>query len=125
MASVLTTNSTVTCGHSGNVAVTSTQKLKVNNNSVLVRTSIEGKSIPATPLPGSCQTQPASDPSGPTAKPCTKVSSVDHGEATKLKVNGQAVMLDTLSGTTDGMVAKTTPQTLLSATAGQAKLTAS
>jgi len=52
------------------------------------------------------------------------VSSVTSGEATKLKVNGQAVMLDTLSGTTDGMVAKTTPQMLLSATAGQTKLTA-
>jgi len=108
----------VTCGHSGNVAVTSTQKLRVNNNPVLVKASIESKVI------AGCATVPASDPSGPTAKPCTAVSSVTSGEATKLKVNGQAVMLDTLSGTTDGMVAKTTPQMLLSATAGQTKLTA-
>jgi hypothetical protein len=110
MAGVLITSSTVTCGHSGNVVVTSTQKLKV---------SIADKSI------AGCTTAPASDASGPTAKPCIKVSSVNNGEATKLKVNRQAVMLDTLSGKTDGMVAKITPQPLLSATAGQTKLTAS
>lgn len=121
MAGVLITNSTVTCGHSGNVTVTSTQKLKVGNNPVLVKASIQGKSIP------DCKTiAPANDPSGTqTGQKCTTVSSVGSGEATKLKVNGQAVMLDTLSGTTDGMVAKITPQTLLSATAGQTKLTAS
>ena len=118
MAGVLITSSTVICGHSGNVAVTSTQKLKVSNNPVLVKASISGKSI------SGCATPAASDPSGPTAKPCTTVSSVGSGEATKLKVNGQAVMLDTLSGTTDGMAAKITPQTLLSATAGHTKLTA-
>jgi hypothetical protein len=118
MAGVLITNSTVTCGHSGNVTVTSTQKLKVSNSPVLVKASIESKSIP------DCATTPATDASGPTAKPCKTVSSVSSGEATKLKVNGQAVMLDTLSGTTDGMVTKTTPQMLLSATAGQTKLTA-
>jgi hypothetical protein len=118
MAGVLVTNSTVTCGHSGNVTVTSTQKLKVSNSPVLIKTSIENQSIP------DCLTAPASDASGPTAKPCKTVSSVGSGEATKLKVNGQAVMLDTLSGATDGMVTKVTPQLLLSATAGHTKLTA-
>lgn len=124
MGNVLTTDSRVTCGHSGNVEVTSTQKLKVSNNSVLVKTSIEGKSIPVIPSPGCCQTQPVSDASGTTANPCTTVSSVTRGEATKLKVNGQAVMLDTLAGETNGMVLKIRPQKLLSATAGQTKLMA-
>jgi len=45
MTGVLITNSMVTCGHSGNVAVTSTQKLRVNNNPVLVKASIESKVI--------------------------------------------------------------------------------
>jgi hypothetical protein len=119
MAGVLITSSTVTCGHSGNVVVTSTQKLKVGNNPVLVKVSIADKSI------AGCTTAPASDASGPTAKPCKKVSLVSNGEATKLKVNGQAVMLDTLSGETDGMVAKIKPQLLLSPTAEQTKLTVS
>ncbi|MDZ8258028.1 hypothetical protein [Nostoc sp. ChiQUE01b] len=118
MASVLTTSSNVICGHSGNVAVTSTQKLKVGNNPVLVKTSIEGKSVP------NCATVPAADATGSTAIKCTTVSSVSSGEATKLKVNKQPVMLDTLSGETNGMVAKITPQKLLAATAGQSKLTA-
>ena len=119
MASVLITSRNVTCGHGGKVAVISTQKLTVSNHPVLVKSSIENKSI------SGCTTPPASDTSGPTAKPCITVSSVISGEAIKLKVSGQAVMLDTLlSGTTDGMVAKITPQTLLSATAGQTKLTA-
>jgi hypothetical protein len=34
------------------------------------------------------------------------------------------VLLDTRAGKTNGMVGKTSPQTLLSATAGQDKLTA-
>jgi hypothetical protein len=124
MAGVLTTNSTVACGHSGNVTVTGTQKLIVSNNPVLVKAGIAGKTIL------DCQTiEPANDPSGtPTGNKCKNVSSVSSGEATKLKVkvNGQwqAVMLDTLSGTTDGMVAKITPQLLLSAKAEQTKLTA-
>lgn len=121
MAGVLITSSTITCGHSGNVTVTSTQKLKVSNNPVLVKARIEGKTVSGCATP-----EPANDPSGtPTGRKCTSVSSVSKGWATKLKVNNQAVMLDTLSGTTGGMVAKTTPQRLLSATAGQTKLTAS
>lgn len=118
MPGVLTTGSSVICGHGGTVSTTGVSKLKVSGNPVLQKTGIMGQSV------SSCGTPPASDPSGPTAIPCSTVISVDTGEATKLKVAGAPVMLETLAGKTDGMVGKTTPQTLLSATAGQTKLTA-
>jgi hypothetical protein len=118
MPGVLTKGSNVTCGHGGTVVTSSPAKLKVNGQAVLLKDGIASK-----PVSG-CTTPPASDPSGPTAIPCATVTSVDLGEATKLKVDGSAVMLETLAGKTDGMVAKMTPQTLLSATAGQNKLTA-
>jgi hypothetical protein len=117
MPGVLTTGSNVTCGHAGTVTTSSTTKLKVNGQPALLKTGIESKSV------STCATPPASDPSGPTAQPCSSVSSVDTGEATKLTAGGKPVMIDTLTGKTDGMVAKVTPQTLLSATAGQSKLT--
>jgi hypothetical protein len=117
MPHVLTTGSNVTCGHSGTVSTASTAKLKVNGQPVLLKEGIQGRSV------AGCTTPPASDISGPTAKPCTLVSTVSAGAATKLKVSGQSVMLQTLAGATDGMVAKETPQKLLSADAGQVKLT--
>jgi hypothetical protein len=49
---------------------------------------------------------------------------VGSGRAAKLTVGGAPVLLDSLTGSTNGMVAKVTPQTLLSATAGQSKLSA-
>lgn len=131
MPSVLTTASTVLCGlevtgppplHGGKVASVSSAKLRVNSNPVLLKSSIDGKTIVG------CKTPPASDASGPTAKPCSAVSSVPPGpgvtagEATKLKTGGEWVMLDTLAGITDGMVGKVTPQTLLFAIADQNKL---
>lgn len=116
MANVLTMASNVTCGHGGKVTVVSTVKLTVNGSPLLLKSSIAGKSVAA------CTTPPAADASGPTAKPCTTVATVSLGEAMKLTVGGQPVMLDTLKGETDGMVAKTTPQMLLAAIAGQIKL---
>lgn len=116
MSNVLTMASDVTCGHKGKVTVASIAKLTVNGNPVLLSNSIADK------LVASCATPPAADPSGPTAKPCTSVTGISAGEATKLTVGGQPVMLDTLKGETDGMVAKTTPQTFLAAIAGQVKL---
>jgi hypothetical protein len=115
MAGVLTTASTVLCGpdvppnHGGTVAVSSTAKLKVNGNPVLIKSSIAGKSV------GGCKT-----PQSNSTKPCTTVSSVLSGEASKLKAGGSPVMLDsTLSGQTDGA-----PPGTLSASAGQNRLTA-
>ncbi|HZD96152.1 MAG TPA: hypothetical protein VE133_17965 [Candidatus Sulfotelmatobacter sp.] len=118
MPGVLTTGSNVTCGHAGTVSTSGSDKLKVSGNPALLKTGIASKSI------SSCATPAASDVSGPTAIPCSTVSSVATGEATKLKISGAAVMLDTLTGQTDGMVGKVTPQLLLSATAVQSKLKA-
>lgn len=131
MAGVLTTASTVTCGHApGNVSTTSAAKLTVNGQPVLLKSSIDGKPV------GACSTPPAAEPSGPTAAPCVLVTStplvppapptpgVTGGEATKLTAGGSKVMLDTLEGKTNGMVAKASPQSLLQATAIQNKLTA-
>lgn len=118
MAGVLTAGSNVTCGHSpGKVTTTGSPKLKVSSQPVLLKLGIMGK-----PVAG-CSTVAAADVSGPTAKPCTSVVSVSSGEATKLKIGGMPVMLDTLAGDTDGMVGKLTPVSALSATAGQTKLT--
>ena len=115
MPGVLTTTSTVLCGpdvppnHGGKVAIASTAKLKVNDNPVLLNSSIAGKSV------GGCKT-----PTSNSTKPCTSVASVSSGEANKLKAGGNPVMLDTtLSGKTDGA-----PLGPLFASAGQSKLTA-
>jgi len=122
MPYVLTTSSSVQCGHSGKVAVESLAKLQVNSSPILLKGSIEGK-----PITG-CKTPSTSDTSGLTNQQCDQVSSVPPGpgvilgEATKLKVGGQPVMLDTLTGKTNGMVGKVTPQPLLSAMANQSKL---
>src|SRR5262245_34271302 len=104
MPAVLTTSSQVVCAHQGKVQVQSAEKLRVgpNKDPVLVEASIDGKKIP------DCQTTPASDPSGPTALKCQKVSSVPQGgpptptpaitagRSLKLRVNNHPVMLETL-----------------------------
>ncbi len=138
MAGVLTTSSDVTCGHSagavhGKAQVSSDVKLTVSGSPVLLKSGVDLKSV------SGCPTPPASDTSGVTAAPCTQVTStptpptgaagpptpgVGGGEATKLTCGGLPAMLDTLSGKTNGMVGKVSPQTLLSASAGQDKLTA-
>lgn len=114
MAVVLISNSNVTCGHLGKVQVSSSAKLRVNGQPVLLKSSIENKTV------ANCGTVPNPNTG---AKPCTKVIAVSTGEATKLKVGGKAVILDTLTGDTDGTVGGT-PQKLLSGTAQQSKLTA-
>ena len=124
MPKVLTTEpgSTVTCGHGpGKVLTSSSAKLTVNSNYVLLENSINNQSIDPN-----CSIVPAVDSSGTTtASKCTKVLAVTAGQATKLTVGGKPVILDTtLKGNTDGMVAKVTPQTLLGGKATQSKLTA-
>lgn len=116
MPGVLTTASNVTCGHSpGKVTTTGSPKLKVSGQPVLLKTGIMGK-----PVSG-CSTPTVSPPS-PVSKPCTSVLAVTLGEAVKLTVGSLPVVLDTLKGATDGVVANA-PQAFLSATAGQTKLT--
>ena len=115
MPKVLTEFSTVTCGHiPGKVSTSSNVKLKVDGYKVLLKSSIENKTISGCAIPV---------PPNENVK-CLKVTSVTAGEAIKLTVGGNAVMLEeALAGQTNGKVAGT-PQTLLSATADQNKLTA-
>jgi hypothetical protein len=116
VSNVLTTQSTIPCGHGGAVQVTSTAKLTVNGGPALLLDGISGK-----PIAG-CLTTPASDASGPTAKQCLNVTSVGAGAAGKLTAGGSPVMLDTVTGGSDGLVNKVLQQ-LGQASANQTKLT--
>ena len=98
MPRVLTTGVTINCGHTappaklGKVQTQGVGKLTVSQNAVLVKTGVVGKSV------AGCATQ-----SSNSTTPCSSVLGVTAGEASKLKVNGQAVLLDKqLVGTTDG-----------------------
>ncbi len=97
MPNVLTTASTVTCGHPvppklGQVIVASTAKLKVAGAPVLLPVGAAAGTI------ADCGT--VVTPGG--NKPCTKVVTVGPGPSTKLKVAGSPVLLDTLVLATDG-----------------------
>ncbi len=114
MPKVLTVASTVLCGtsapklHGGTVAATSSAKLAVGNQAVLVATSLGA-------IAGCLNAPP---PTG--ATPCLKVLTVlPVSMATKLQAGGNGVLLETLKGTTNGV-----PIGPLLATAGQAKLMA-
>ena len=126
MTFVLTTKSSVLCGHigptsplSGAFLVAGGGKLTVESAAVLVTGDVDGKPIKPTQPCGIV-------PSTSTGNiQCTKVSSVDSSsEATKLTIEGKAVVLETLKGETDGKLSGTMPQPLLKATPGQIKLSA-
>jgi hypothetical protein len=120
MAGVLTESSKVVCAHGGAVSTSGSARILIDGGKVLKKGGVVGKSVSAA-----CSTVPASDSSGPTAVKCTTVASLSAGDATKLFIDGEPVLLDSpLVGTTDGMVAKTTPQALGTAAAQQPKLTA-
>ncbi|ESA32883.1 hypothetical protein N836_24150 [Leptolyngbya sp. Heron Island J] len=121
MGEVLTTKSIIKCTsaptpgkpapsepvHGGEVVTTSTSKLKVNGEPVLLRNDIG-------PAVSGCKTS-----SSASTEPCTSAT-VTGGEATKLKVGITGVMLaDQLTGTTVGP-----PPGILTAEANQTKLTA-
>ncbi|AYV31636.1 hypothetical protein ACFWB1_36285 [Streptomyces goshikiensis] len=109
MGKVLTTASTVTCGHvpppppppdpppepppvPDLVKTSSTQKLKVEGKPVLVKSSLMGATIANCPNTVSPLT------------PCTTVQTVSLGESGKLRSGGFPVMLDRISLTTNGSV---------------------
>jgi hypothetical protein len=124
MRKVLTTQSTVTCGHrlppkTGTVQIASTAKLKVNGEPVLLRASVVGKNIPDCGIP-----VPPQGPQGNVI--CTKVLSVANAPQPKLKVNGDPVLVEPITGSTSGTVVndpeQPSPQKKLAATANQSKL---
>ena len=111
MPKVLTTDSTVSCGHGANASLSSTAKLTVGGSNVLLANGYSAWSFP----PGCSQTNVDSG-----EKICTLVTGITAGESSKLSVGGQAVLLESLGGTTDG-----SPDSLsLGATANQNKLEA-
>lgn len=113
MANVVTTASTVICGHGGKVTTVGTPKLTVAGSPVVVAAGIVGK-----PVVG-CAT-----PASSTSKPCMTAVSVDPPSLSKkLTVSGAPVALSSLSGTTDGEVGGVTPQKLLAATGAPPLLT--
>jgi hypothetical protein len=119
MPFVLTEGSTVSCGHPpGVVAKTGTAKLTVNNHPALLKKGIQGRTV------SGCEIKAVSDPSGPLALPCAAVIAVNSGEATKLTVGGESVILETLTGSTNGLKEPKLPQSLLNGKAAQNKLTA-
>jgi hypothetical protein len=114
VADVLTEASPIACGHpKGVVQTKGDAKLQVAGSPVLTKDGIDKKSISGCLVP---------DDTSKGTQHCSKVTSVNNVEATKLQVNGKPVALDTLSGMTDGL--PTSPAPTMAATANQGKLTA-
>ncbi len=133
MPEVLTTASRITCTHGGTISPSGAAKIKVNGSPVILAAGVAGKPVPPGPPapPPPPPATPCAVPTDPNTatKSCTSVISVTDGKASKLKVNGQPVLLQSLGGVTDGTGPKPpapppTPPNGLSATANQSKLTA-
>jgi hypothetical protein len=88
----MTEDATVVCTHQlGNVTNKPSQKLvTVDGRKVLVKADPEGRNIKLCPN------------INVTMKPCTQTLQVTVGYSTLLKVDGQAVCLDTVMGLTNG-----------------------
>ncbi len=107
MAYVLTTASTIECSHGGTVDVTNEPNLKVDNKPVLIGIG-----------PTFSKKCPLTDNASTGTVQC-KSAFITGGTASKLKVGGSPVMLDTVMGTTDGGAPPPTPITVK---ANQSKL---
>jgi hypothetical protein len=123
MSFALTENSKLVCAHQGAVRLTAGQsKLTVSGAKVLV----DGD-LASAPVQG-CITVVTPPPPGPVSKPCLTIASAIGGVASKLKVQGKGVLLDSIAIGSDGMVAgaplppATIPGTVQ--TAGETKLKA-
>ena|SRR5215475_7781783 len=115
MGNVFTTASTILCGpiapklHGGTVQTASAEKLTVAGQAVLVEKSL-GKVV-------GCKTVPPPPPQT-ACKNVLKV--IPNSVATKLLANGSGVLLEVLTGATDGVP----PGNLGGSQAGQTKLVA-
>jgi hypothetical protein len=112
MVSVLTTGSTVTCLHAGNVTFAGQTRLRFGTAAVLVL-----KSPPTANSAIDCKN------SGSGITPCKNITSVTAGLAVKLRVGADPVLLASLAGLTNGVVAGAF-QLLNTPSANQTKLTA-
>jgi hypothetical protein len=112
---VLTEQSTVVCADQAAVQKTAGQsKLTVAGAPVLVDGDLNGASVSACPT--------VTDPMTGQIK-CAAVASVIGGVATKLKVGGKGVLLETVAGQTNGALPGGAPKTWSVQSAGQTRLT--
>src|SRR4051794_4088319 len=88
----LSEDAKLVCKHElGRVKLEPTQDLvSINGRKVLVDDNPEGRPIKGCPN------------IGPTIKPCQKTLKVKEGYSEFIKINGQPVCLDTVTGLTDG-----------------------
>lgn len=95
MPSALTESSTLACGDQGTLQLRAGQsKLTVNGSKVLVMGDLNGADV------SGCTTVTNTNTG---TKQCLKVLTALGGVATKLTVGGQGVLLETITGTTDGL----------------------
>jgi hypothetical protein len=115
MSAALTQGSSVKCQNQGTVALTASQsRLKVGGQAVLVDGDLASAHI------GGCTTVTNNNTGD---LQCQAVLSVTGGVAGKLKVGGKGVLLDNISGKTNGLKAST-PQSWSVTDAGQTRLKA-
>lgn len=110
MPSVLTTASRIACPSQGTISPVGQPKLKVAGAQVVRLDGISNQTVSGCSVVTNSNTGEVQ---------CKMVASAS-GAASKLKVSGSAVALETLSGMTNG-----NPLNTLSATANQTKLKAS
>ena len=117
MPAVATKADTILCGHpGGTVATVGAPKLTVNGSPVLLAAGVMGKAVLTCGIIDNTGTPPSTH--------CKFVTAVTNPPSlsTKLTVSGAPVVMATLKGQTDGVVAGVTPQLLLAATVVQTKL---
>lgn len=109
MAYVMIQRGSTGCNHGGTATLSASSKLTIGGSPVIVATD-----VPSWSIAGCSQTD-----SSKSQLPCIKFVSFT-GKSTKLTVGGQAVVLDSFSGTTNGKPDSTGK----SAGAGQSKFSA-
>jgi hypothetical protein len=118
MPLVLTEKSSLACANQGTVLLTATQsKLTVAGAKVLVTGDLASAPI------SRCMIVPTGPPPLPVSTKCLAIMSVVGGVSAKLKVAGKGVLLETVQGTTSGLLANAV-QTWSVQSAGQSKLKA-
>jgi hypothetical protein len=111
MPLIVTTNATIMCSHGGQVTLIPKQaQTTIQGGSVLCEGDLSG-----APIVGCLQ------PPSPGTKPCTMVvSTLPGSSAPTVMVLGRPVLLETLSGLTDGVP----PGSIMVASPGQATVQA-
>ena len=123
MPNVLTAAARVDCGHGGLIAPKNDPqvRLTVSGSQVLTAAALINQ-----PVVGTCGTPVTGPPppGTPVSIKCLNCTGITSTTSTKLTVHGVPVLLDPLTGKTDGTVRNVNPQTALKATGVQTKLTA-